>query len=349
MKIQLTDRSRLSEINFDHLPFGEIFTDHMLLCHYKDGAWQEAQIRPYGSMTFQPGLQALHYGQSIFEGMKAYKNEDDKIFLFRPEENFKRLNRSAVRMCMPELPEEIFMNGLEQLLRLDHKWIPKGEEKSLYIRPFMFASGSFIIARPGNEYMFAIICCPTGSYYSGEVRVKVEEKYARSGSGGTGFAKAAGNYAASFYPAKLAQKEGYSQLIWTDSATHTYIEESGTMNIMFHIGDKLITPNLSEKILAGITRDSVITLAKHMGIEVEERPISVAEIIDAIESNTLKEAFGVGTAVTVSPITLIGKADKKYTLPIVENAISMKLKLALEAIKKATAEDPFGWRKEIEI
>lgn len=349
MKIQLTERSRLSEINFDQLPFGEIFTDHMLLCHYKDGAWQEPEIRPYGGMDFHPGLQALHYGQSVFEGMKAFKNEDDQVFLFRPEENYKRLNRSAERMCMPELPKEVFMNGLEQLLRLDHQWIPKGEGKSLYIRPFMFASGNFIIARPGNEYMFAIICCPTGSYYSGEVRVKIEEKYARSGPGGTGFAKAAGNYAASFYPAKLAQEEGYSQLLWTDAATHSYIEESGTMNIMFHIDNKLITPSLSEKILAGITRDSVIKLARHMGVEVEERQISVAEIIDALEKGTLKEAFGVGTAVTVSPIALIGKGDKKYKLPDTNNSIAMKLKEALENIKKATAEDPFDWRKEIKI
>lgn len=349
MKIQETDQSRLSEINFDNLPFGEIFTDHMLLCHYKDGAWQTPEIRPYGELPFSPGLQALHYGQSIFEGMKAFKNEEDHIFLFRPEENFKRLNRSAVRMCMPELPEEVFMNGLEQLLRLDHKWIPKGEGKSLYIRPFMFASGKYIIARPGKEYLFAIICCPTSSYYTGEVRVKIEEKYARSGPGGTGFAKAAGNYAASFYPARLAMEEGYSQLIWTDATTHTHIEESGTMNIMFHIGDRLITPSLSEKILAGITRDSVIKLAKHMGITVEERPVSVAEIVDALENGTLKEAFGVGTAVTVSPISLIGKGDKKYKLPEVSNPLAIKLKNALEAIKKATAEDPFGWRKEIVI
>ena len=265
MKIKRVENSRIDQIDFTDLPFGRVFSDHMLICEFKNGNWQSPEILPYGPMPMLPSSQVLHYGQSIFEGMKAFKNSDNEVLLFRHDDNFKRLNKSAIRMSIPPITKDIFTNGLYQLLALDSKWCMKEEEFSLYVRPFIFASSECVKASSSEEFTFIIITSPTTTYYPGEVNLVIEEHYTRASQGGVGFAKAAGNYAATFYPTKLANSKGFQQVIWTDAIEHKYIEECGTMNIWFRIKDKLVTPELSDSILAGITRDSIITLAKEFG------------------------------------------------------------------------------------
>ena len=305
MKTTKIKQSKIDQTDFDNLSFGMCFSDHMFSISFKNNEWQKPEILPYGPLSLNPGTHVFHYGQAIFEGMKAYKNEQGETLLFRPLENIKRLNRSADRMCMPRIDDTIFMLGLTTLLEIDKDWIPHSDSMSLYIRPFMIADSEFIRATAASEFKFMIITSPTSTYYAGKTNLKIEQKYARSVIGGTGFAKAAGNYAAAFAPTKKVQKEGFTQIIWTDAISHEYIEECGTMNIMFRIDDKIITPKLSESILGGITRDSIITIAKQKGIEVEERRISVSEIIEYYKNGRLKEAFGVGTAVTINPIDSI--------------------------------------------
>lgn len=343
MKITKTEQSRLKDIDFDKLEFGKTFSDHMLMCKFQNGQWQEAEILPYQSLSFSPGTHVFHYGQAVFEGMKAYKSNKGDTLLFRPEENMKRLNQSAERLCMPAIPKSIFMDGLKNLLKIDNDWIPEGNGKSLYIRPFMIASSEFIRATPSQEFTFFIITSPTSSYYSGEVHLKIEEKYARSVEGGTGFAKAAGNYAAAFAPTKKVQEAGFTQVIWTDAVEHQYIEESGTMNIMFRINDILITPSLSESILAGITRDSILTLARRSGITVEERKIAISEIMEAHKNGSLQEAFGVGTAVTVNPINSITYREEKHSIKAVENSYADSLKSKLQSIQYGLSPDENNW------
>lgn len=343
MKITRTKKSRLKNIDFDNLEFGKSFSDHMLMCKFQDGQWQEAEILPYQSLSFAPGTHVFHYGQAVFEGMKAYKSNEGATLLFRPKENMNRLNQSAERLCMPPLPESIFMHGLKSLLEIDNEWIPEGSGKSLYIRPFMIASSEFIRATPSQEFTFFIITSPSSSYYSGEVHLKVEEKYARSVEGGTGFAKAAGNYAAAFSPTKKAQEAGFTQVIWTDAVEHQYIEESGTMNIMFRINDVLITPTLSESILAGITRNSILALARENGITVEERKIAISEIIEAHKNGSLQEAFGVGTAVSVNPINSITYRGEKYSIKEVSNSYAETLKSKLQNIQYGLSPDKNNW------
>ncbi len=337
-------QSRLSQTDFSNLVFGKYYSDHMFIVEYSDKEWKNARIMPYGDLQLSPAISALHYGQAIFEGLKAYKNEAGEISVFRPEANAQRLNASAERLAMPTLPEEYFLNGLHQLLSLDRDWIPSAAGHSLYIRPFMFATDAYTGVRPSESYLFIIFTCPVGVYYSKPVRVKVETHFTRAAKGGVGYAKAAGNYASALYPTALAQKEGYDQLLWTDGKNHEYFEESGTMNVMFVMDDKLITPATSDSILKGITRDSVVTLAKQMGITVEERAVSVKEVIEAAQKGTLQEAFGVGTAATIAPISVIGYEGKDYTLPAIETrTLSAKVKQALDAIKTGQAEDTFNW------
>ena len=268
MKVTKTHKSRLKTTDFSNLPFGTVFSDHMLVCNYKNGAWGTPKILPYGPLSMNPGVQVLHYGQSIFEGMKAFKNSNNEILLFRKEANFNRLNKSAVRMSIPPIPKDIFITGLDKLLALDSEWCKVEEGYSLYIRPFIFASAECVKASSSEEFTFIIITSPTTTYYPGEVNLVIEEHYTRASQGGVGFVKAAGNYAASFYPTKLANAKGFQQVIWLDAKEHKYIEECGTMNIWFRIGDKLITPKLTDSILAGITRDSIMTIAKDFGIDV---------------------------------------------------------------------------------
>lgn len=343
--VEQVKRSRLPEVDFANLPFGKVYSDHMLMADYKKGAWGNLRIVPYGPMTVSPATPALHYGQSIFEGMKACLHEESgEALVFRPLDNARRLNISADRMCMPPIPEDLFMECLSAIIDIDRKWIPPQDGASLYIRPFMFSADEYIGIRPSDDFTFMIILCPVGAYYSTPVKVKIETHYTRAVGGGTGFAKAGGNYGGAIYPAKLAQDQGYHQLVWTDGKEHKYIEESGTMNVMFIIDDTLITPALSDSILAGITRDSVLRLATSWGMKVEERRIAVDELVDALKKGRVQEAFGAGTAATIAHIELIGHEGKDYILPpIAERQYAPRIYDELEGIKRGTRPDPFGW------
>ncbi|RMG76301.1 MAG: branched-chain amino acid aminotransferase [Bacteroidetes bacterium] len=349
IEIQKTPQSRIYELEEGLKKFGRIFSDHMFVADYKEGKWENAQIIPYGNFSLSPATSAIHYGQAIFEGLKAYKNRAGEVLVFRPFDNMKRMNKSAERMCMATIPEELFKQALFTLLKIDRDWVPQVEGSALYIRPFMFATDEYVGIKPSDNYKFSIIMSPVGAYYSEPVRVKIETFYSRSVEGGTGTAKAAGNYAASLYPAKLAQEKGYHQLVWTDAKEHKYIEESGTMNIMFVIDGVLVTPPLSDTILHGITRDSVLKLARHYGIPVEERKISVDEIIEAHNKGLLQDMFGTGTAATIAHVQLFNYNDKDYELPPVENReFSNRVKKHLDKIKTGEAEDIFNWTVNID-
>lgn len=343
MKVSRTPKSRIDSVDFSNLVFGQSFADHMLVCHFKNGAWQEPEIMPYGKVELSYSLHALHYGQAAFEGMKAYRTIKGEVAVFRPLENLKRLNRSSERLLMPLVPEHIFMDGLMELLRLDAKWVPENLDHSLYIRPFIFSSSEFIAARPSEEYTFVIITSPVGPYYPGAVKVKIEDKFSRAASGGIGYTKAAGNYGGAFYPTQKAIEQGFKQVIWTDPNEHKYIEESGTMNIMLRIGDTMVTPPLSDRILAGITRDSIITMCKDWGMPVEERKVSVEEIVAAARAGNLKEAFGMGTAAVVSVIDGIGYGDEIFTVPTPPDGYAMKIKQGLTDIRIGKTEDTHHW------
>ena len=349
MKIELTKKSKLDKLDLTKVGFGSDFTDHMLSCDFKDGKWDEPSIIPYQPLLLSPSSQVLHYGQSVFEGMKAYKNETDEIFLFRPNKNFERINKSAERIAMPTIPKEIFMDGLYQLLDIERKWIPSIDGMSLYIRPVLFATEEILVARPSLQFKFLIICSVAGAYYEKPLRVLIADKYSRSADGGVGFAKTAGNYAAAFYPTNLAKEKGFDQVIWTDSS-HKKVEEAGTMNLFFRINDTLITAPASEKILDGVTRDSIIQLAKHKGITVEVRDIFVDEIYEAHKNNTLKEAFGCGTAAVISEIKTIGYPKEVLDISTIDETSSYakSLKKELIAIQSQNGNDPFGWRVKVE-
>lgn len=344
ISIQKIAKTRISEVDFKNIPFGKVYSDHMFMADYKDGQWQNFRIVPYGYMPMSPATPALHYGQSIFEGLKAYKNENGEALVFRPLANWKRMNVSAERMCMPSIPEELFMDGMNTLIDLDRQWIPSTDGSSLYIRPFMFSADEYIGIKPSDNFTFMIITCPVGAYYSTPVKVRIEQHYTRAVEGGTGFAKAGGNYGGALYPAKLAQQDGYHQLIWTDGKEHKFVEESGTMNVMFVINDTLVTPALGDSILRGITRDSVLSLARHWGIKVEERRISVDELIDGLKNGRVKEAFGAGTAATIAHIELIGHDGEDYYLPPIEKReFSNKVFRELDLMKRGLSPDPFNW------
>lgn len=347
MKIERAQTSKIHKIDFDNLSFGQTFTDHMFVCDYIDGEWVDPRIIPYQPIQMDPSSSVLHYGQAVFEGMKAYKDDQNGVWLFRPEDNHARINKSAKRLAMPEFPKDLFMNGLNELLSMDSDWIKPGIGNSLYIRPFVFANQAGVAASASNRYSFMIICAPVGAYYSGEINVLVSEKFSRAASGGVGYAKAAGNYAAAFYPTQLAQTEGYQQIIWTDANTHEYLEESGTMNVFFRIDDTLITAPTTDTILDGITRKSVLQIAKDSGIKVEVRPVKVAEVIEAHKTGRLKEIFGAGTAVVISPISGIGFQGEKCTLSEIENSFAKMLKEKIVNIQYNKSEDPYQWRKEV--
>lgn len=344
IKISKTPHSRIAECDFDNIQFGTIFSDHMFRCDYEDGEWQQAQILPYGPITLAPSLSALHYGQSIFEGMKAFKNQVNEPQLFRPLDNWKRLNISAKRMAMPEVPEEIFMQGLKALVDIDRNWIPTKEGSALYIRPFLFATDDFVGVRPSRNFTFIIFTCPVNSYYPKPIKVLIEEGYVRASKGGVGFAKAAGNYGASMLPTLEAQQKGFDQIIWTDGLTHELVEESGTTNLFFVINGKVLTPNLHDTILNGITRDSCIKVLAHNGIPVEQRQITVSEIIEAAEKGLLDDAFGTGTAALIAKIDAISFRGNTYQLPPADQRkISNLLYRQLEDIRTSAIDDPFGW------
>jgi branched-chain amino acid aminotransferase len=339
--------TKINEVDFDDLKFGHVFSDHMLECNFKNGAWEAPKVVPYQAITLDPSAKIFHYGQSVFEGMKAYKDANEDIWLFRPLENFKRLNISSKRLAIPELPEAYFLEGLKALLAVDKDWIPTNEGSSLYIRPFVFASGKGFHASPADEYKFLICTAPSGAYFSGKLKVLIEETYSRSANGGVGFAKAGGNYAGQFYPTQLAVAKGYQQVIWTDDTNHEFIEEAGAMNIFIRINDTLITGPTSDRILDGITRKSIIDIAKDKGIPVEVRKISVVEVVEAAKNGSLKEIFGAGTAAVISPISGFGYKDVDFDLPELTNTYADTLKKIITDIQTNKSEDPFGWRYKV--
>ncbi|WP_430409510.1 branched-chain amino acid aminotransferase [Kordia sp.] len=347
IKISKVSESKISNVDFNKLDFGKIFTDHMFVCDYKDGAWQTPEIMPYQPLTIAPSARVFHYGQAVFEGMKAFKDEDDQIWLFRPEDNHDRINKSSHRMAIPEFPKDFFFEGLTQLLHLEKDWIQKGKGNSLYIRPFVIATEEAISASPASTYKFMIICSPAQSYYAGEVKVLFAEKFSRAADGGVGFAKAAGNYGAQFYPTSLAHAKGYQQIIWTDASTHEYLEEAGTMNIFFRVGDTLLTAPNNDRILDGITRKSLIQLAKDSNIKVEVRRVTVAEIKEAAKTGELKEIFGAGTAAVINPISGFEHAGDKFDLPKLDNSYATFFKEKLMNIQYNVSEDPHGWRYKV--
>ena len=347
MKIKKIESSRINSVDFENLNFGAVFSDHMFTCDYVDGNWINPEIVPYQPISVSPASRVFHYGQACFEGMKAFKDDNNDVWLFRPTENYNRIIKSSERLAMPKFPKELFFDGLNALLKMDAQWIKTGIGNSLYIRPFIFASEGTINATEACEYKFMIICAPASSYYSGDIKVKIEKSFSRAAKGGVGYAKAAGNYAAQFYPTRLAIDEGYQQIIWTDSSTHQYIEEAGTMNLFFRIGNKLLTAPTSDSILDGITRKSLIQIAKDKGIDVEVRPIKVDELIDAANSGTLIEIFGSGPAVVVLPIVGFGFENKKFDLPKVENSWASILKNELNGIQYNLIDDPYNWTVKI--
>ena len=344
IKIHPIEKSRIEEVDFNNLAFGRSFADHMLIAEYANGAWQSITIQPYGPLSYQPAMMSIHYGQSIFEGMKGYRSAKGDVLVFRPEENFKRFNKSAVRMCMPEIPEEIFLGGLKKLLEIDNAWVPNKEGCSLYIRPFMFATDEYVGVSPSTSYKFIIFNCPVGSYYSKPLKVRVETEYIRAAKGGVGFAKNAGNYGGSLLPTQKAMQAGYDQIIWTDAATHQYVEEAGTMNLMFMVGGSLVTAPTGDTILDGVTRKSVIQIAKDWGIDVQERQLSVKELVSGILDGSVTEAFGAGTAAVIAPIQIIGFEGKDYQLPDKkESDFSSKVFTEINQIRLGEIEDTRGW------
>ena len=348
INITKVERSKLNDINLENIPFGKYFTDHMLEVDYEDGEWKNAEIKPYQPLLLAPSVAALHYGQAIFEGIKAYKNASGEATIFRPLDNFKRFNVSAERMQMPQVPEALFMEGMRMLIELDKNWIPQQADHSLYIRPFMFSSDEMIGVRPSEKYKFMIILSPTGPYYTAPMRIYVEEKYVRAVPGGVGYAKAAGNYGAAMYATAEAKKIGYDQVLWTDAYEHKYVQECGTMNVFFIIGNTAITPGLeSGTILAGVTRDSTIVLLKEMGFNVEERPLSIDDIIDAHKAGLLYEVFGTGTAATISLIKELRYKDYVMRFDVDSWKTAPALKNHLNAIRYGQEPDNHGWMQKV--
>jgi branched-chain amino acid aminotransferase len=350
MEITVTkaERSKLKDLNLENLPFGRYFTDHMLEADYENGEWKNVEIKPYQPLVLDPSVAALHYGQAIFEGIKAYKDAEGNAYIFRVQDNYERFNISADRMQMPAVPEEIFIEGMKQLINLDKNWIPSKPDHSLYIRPFMFATDEMIGVKPSDTYKFMILLSPTGPYYSAPMRIYVEENYVRAAKGGIGYAKAAGNYAGALKATAEAKKKGYDQVLWTDAAEHKYVQEIGTMNVVFIIGNKAITPDLEAgTILNGVTRNSVLTLLKEMGLSIEERPLSIDEIIDAYKNGTLREVFGTGTAATVSPIKELRYKDFVMNFDVAKWEVMPSVKARLDDIRASKVKDKYGWMVKI--
>jgi branched-chain amino acid aminotransferase len=348
INVTKVERSKLNEMTLENIPFGKYFTDHMLEADYENGEWKNVEIKPYQPLLLEPSLAALHYGQAIFEGIKAYRDNDGNAFIFRPYDNYRRFNVSAERMQMPPVPEDIFMEGMRMLVELDKNWIPGMKDHSLYIRPFMFSSDSVIGVKPSETYKFLIILSPTGPYYNAPMRIYVEEKYTRAAPGGVGFSKNAGNYGASMHATALARKAGYDQVLWTDAFEHKYLQEVGTMNVFFIIGNTAVTPSLEEgTILAGVTRDSAITVLQEMGLQIDERRITIDELIDAHKAGQLREVFGTGTAATISLIKELRYKDYVMEFDVNSWEVATELKTRLNNIRYGVTEDTHGWMYKI--
>jgi branched-chain amino acid aminotransferase len=344
ISITRTSKSRLQNIDFNSIPFGKYYSDHMFIANYSGGKWQNSRIVPFDNISLSPATFSLHYGQLIFEGMKAYKDQDGTPQLFRPEQNYERFNKSAVRMGMPEVPAELFLDAIKQLVQIDKDWIPTNEGSSLYVRPFMMAMDKHIGVKPTTEFQFMIITSPCGPYFDKPVKVLVADKYVRAFPGGTGFAKAAGNYGGVMLPLKEAQEQGFDQVLWLDGQDFDTIEEAGTMNVFFAINNVVYTPELDGCILDGVTRSSIIELLRSLGYDVREQKVSIKEIITAAQNGTLTDAFGAGTAVLVIPIGTLGYKGKLYQLaPVAKRVISPLVKKELWNIMVSRSADKFGW------
>ncbi len=336
------------------LIFGKTFSDHMFLMNYAAGkGWTDPRVVPYQAMSMDPAAMVLHYGQGIFEGLKAYRCRDGRITLFRPAKNCERMNRSARRLCMPEIEVDFQIKAIEALLKLDVDWVPHSIGSSLYIRPTMIASEPALGVRPAKEYIYFIITGPVGAYYPegfNPINIYVSDEYVRAVRGGVGESKTMANYAASLYAAEMAKKKGFTQVLWLDAVERRYIEEVGTMNIFFRIGDELVTPPLTGSILPGVTRDSVLQMANHWGITVHERMISIDEVIGAIESGGMKEVFGTGTAAVISPVGAISYKDESFRIGNGSvGELSQKLYDEIVAIQYGEKEDPFGWVHTVKV
>lgn len=341
--ISIQTQEKKSSVDTQSAPFGVMPTDHMFITEYKECQWNNPRIVPFSSINMSPLTLCLHYGQTVFEGMKAFYMKDGHINIFRPEKHYERFNKSLHRMCMPEVPEDLFMDALHQFVQLETDWIPNDEEGSLYLRPFMIASEERLGVKVSDEYIFFIVGTPVHQYYSKPLKIKVETTYTRAVDGGTGFAKCGGNYGASFYPSQLAKEKGFDQVVWTDSKHHEFIEESGTMNLMFFIDGTLVTPPLSGTILDGVTRDSLLTIAKDLNFDIQVRPISINELKEALKAGKKVEAFGAGTAAVVAPVEMISIFDKEYTCYTGADAQMFALKQALYRIRKGVDEDKHHW------
>ena len=344
IKITKTSNSRLAQTDFNNLAFGHIFSDHMFVADYVDGEWKNFEILPYGNISVSPAISALHYGQSFFEGLKAYKHADGKVSVFRPDKNAARFNKSAERLCMPALPEDIFVQAIAAVVDVDRDWIPAKPNHSLYIRPYMFATDGFLGVAPSKTYKFMVITGPTGPYFTKPLKVKIETHYTRAAEGGMGYAKSAGNYGGAMLPARKATEEGFDQLIWTDAKEHKYIEEMGAANAMFVLDGKLITPSTQDTILDGVTRNTVLTLAREWGFPVEERRVAIAELIEGAKSGKLTDAFGAGTAATIAPVGSISFEGEEYFLSDPkEREFSQKVLKTLDAIRYGNTPDTHSW------
>ncbi len=345
IRVSPTKNSKIDELDMDNIQFGRLYSDHMLVADYEDGEWKTCEIMPFGKMDMHPATTFIHYGQSIFEGIKAYKSPEKEVLIFRPDQNWHRFNKSAERMCLPAVPEEIFMGGIKKLIDMDRAWIPSDDGTSLYIRPFMFATNEYIGIKTPTKFRFMIITSPAGPYYSDPVSIFVQKDYFRAFPGGTGYAKAAGNYGAVMYPTAQVQAEGFNQILWLDPIEKKYIQEIGTMNVFFVLGDTIVTPSLQDgTILEGITRKSIIELLKDAGKEIQERNISIDELLEAHKNGMLKEAFGAGTAASIAPIGRIASDDFDMQLPSgSEWTIAPWLKESLNDIRYGKAEDKHGW------
>ncbi|MEG0874244.1 MAG: branched-chain amino acid aminotransferase [Clostridiales bacterium] len=348
MEIEIEKSPKLKEKpQTDTLSFGTTFTDHMLICHHDEKGWHDWKIVPYGPFSLDPSCMVIHYGQSIFEGMKAYRTPNGSINLFRPTENFKRLNLSAERLCIPQIDEAKALTALEELIKLEADWVPSAPNTSLYIRPFIFATDPHLGVKASTNYIFAIILSPVGPYYKEglkPVKIFVEDEYVRAVKGGMGFTKTAGNYAASILAGEIANKKGYAQVLWLDGIHKEFVEEVGSMNIFFKFKDELVTPALNGSILGGITRNSIINLARDMGITVNERQLSINEVFERYSKNELEEVFGSGTAAVVSPVSELNKDGEIITINNGEmGTLTQKLYDTLTGIQWGTVEDTHNW------
>lgn len=344
INVTKVERSKLNDLNLENIPFGKYFSDHMLEADYENGEWKNVEIKPYQPLLLEPSLSALHYGQAIFEGIKAYRSDNGDVSIFRPFDNYRRFNKSADRMNMPEVPEEIFIEGLRQLVEIDKNWIPARKDHSLYIRPVMFATDTMLGVKPSDSYKFLILLSPTGPYYAAPMKIAVEEKYTRAAPGGVGFSKNAGNYGGSMRAATEAKKQGYDQVLWTDAFEHKWLQEVGMMNVFFIINGLVVTPSLEEgTILAGVTRDSAIALLKEMGYTIDERKISIDELSDAYRKGQLQEVFGTGTAATIALIEELKYRDEIMHFDTEQFKAANELRNKMNDIKEGRAEDKYGW------